>query len=233
MLSRLEPYARDRAVNVAVALVFVATNAVGYALGGAGFVREWGGSLAAIVATAFLVWKTLAYWVWMIVNAALWIVLFLDGGLPLLAWLQLSFLLFCTYGAIQWTLVRYRIGFDPRVRSDVVGCVIALAVFAWSVYAYRNMPGYTGSVWWALEVVSVVAAIAAIWFDAYRYRANWIAWTVSNLAGWPLYYHGQLWGVFAATFVYQAINVVGWVQWSRDETRLRAHAPAVAAGAAA
>jgi hypothetical protein len=222
MLVRLEPLARTRALNAVVALLFVAVNAVGYRYaGGVAFVQEWGGSLAAIVATAFLVWKTLAYWAWMIVNAALWVVLFFHDGLPVLAWLQVSFLLFCAYGAIQWTLVRYRIGFDPRVRSDVVGCALAVGVFVYSVYAYRDMPGYTGTLWWGLELGTVLAAIAAIWFDAYRYRANWLAWTASNLLGWPLFWHTRLWGVFAATFVYQAINVVGWIHWTAEERRLR------------
>jgi hypothetical protein len=232
MTTRLERYARSRVCNLAVAAAFVAANVLGYRYGGGTeFVQEWGGSLAAIIATAFLVWKTLGYWAWMMVNAALWVALFFHQGLPMMAWLQLSFLLFCFYGAVQWTLVRYRIGFDPRVRSDVVGCVIAAAVFAYSVYAYRNMPGYTGTVWWALEAGSVVAAIAAIWFDAFRYKANWIAWTVSNLAGWPLYYHTRLWGVFAATFVYQAINVVGYVHWEREERLLRARKPELVVGA--
>ena len=40
----------------------------------------------------------------------------------------------------------------------------------------------------------------------------------------PLFFHGKLWGPFVMTFVYQAINFVGWFQWVRDEQRLRAAA---------
>jgi hypothetical protein len=225
MVSRLEPFARSRRVNATVAVVFAVVTLCGYRyLGGTSFVEEWGGSLAAIVATAFLVWKTLAYWAWMVVNAGLWVALFFHDGLPVLAWLQVSFLLFCSYGALQWLLVRYRIGFDPSVRSDLAGCLIAVAVFAASVYAYRDMPGYTGTLWWALELGTVVTAIVAIWCDAFRYRANWLAWTASNLLAWPLFWHERLWGVFAATFVYQAINVVGWLHWTAEERRLRLEA---------
>jgi hypothetical protein len=125
-----------------VAAAFAAVNTVGWRLGGLGFVQEWGGSFAAVIATAFLVWKTQGYWAWMIVNAALWVALFFHLGLPMLAWLQVSFLLFCGYGAVQWALVHYRIGFDPKVRSDVVGSVLAAGVFGYSIYAYWNMPGY-------------------------------------------------------------------------------------------
>jgi len=221
MPARLELYARSPVANVAVAAAFVAVNAVGWWLGGVGFVQEWGGSFAAVIATAFLVWKTQGYWAWMIVNAALWVALFFHLGLPMLAWLQVSFLLFCGYGAVQWALVRYRIGFDPKVRSDIVGCLLAAAVFGYSVYAYWNMPGYTGSLWWALELGSVVTAIAAIWMDAFRYKLNWGAWTVSNCFSWPLFWHTGLWGPFFIGFVYQAINVVGYVEWRRSEQRAR------------
>ena len=58
MLAKLELYARSPALNLAVAATFVAVNVVGWALGGLGFVQEWGGSFAAVIATAFLVWKT-------------------------------------------------------------------------------------------------------------------------------------------------------------------------------
>ena len=43
------------------------------------------------------------------------------------------------------------------------------------------MEGYTGTLWWALEAGSVVLAIAAMWLDAFRYKANWIAWSLSNV----------------------------------------------------
>jgi hypothetical protein len=218
MVQELERYARSRAVNAAVVAVFLVVNVVGWRVaGGLAFVQEYGGSLAAVIATAFLVWKTLGYWAWMVVNAALWVFLFFHDHLPLLAWLQVSFLVFCLYGAVQWTLVTYRIGFDLRVRSDIVGCVIACLVFVYALVAYWHMPGYTGTRWWALEVGSVVTAIAAIWFDAFRYKANWIAWTASNIFGLPLFWHAQLWGVFGATFVYQAINVVGYYHWARED----------------
>ena len=94
-------------------------NLAGYAfLGGRDFVEGWGGGLAAVIATGFLVWKSQGYWAWMIVNAGLWCALFFSSGLPLLGWLQVSFLGFAAYGMLQWALVKWRIGWNPRVRSD-------------------------------------------------------------------------------------------------------------------
>jgi Nicotinamide mononucleotide transporter len=230
MIDRLGRHAHSPILHAAVAAAFAAVMVLGYiTVGGRAFVEGWGGGLAAVIATAFLVWKSQGYWAWMIVNAALWCALFFSTDLPLLAWLQVSLLLFAAYGMAQWALVKWRIGWNPRVRSDLVGTVLALGVFVYSVYAYRNIEGYTGTVWWALEAGSVLFAIAAMWLDAFRYSANWIAWTLSNVCAWPLFYTGRLWAPFATTFVYQAINVVGWVQWGRDEQRLRTRAAAAAA----
>lgn len=220
-IERFGRHAHDPRVHVAVAVAFVATMAAGHRwLGGLSFVQGWGGGLAAVVATFFLIWKSQGYWIWMIVNASLWTALFFEMGLPVLAWLQISFLVLATYGAVQWTLVRLGIGFDPRRRSDVVGSVIALGVFVYSVLAYWNLDGYRGTVWWALELGTVLLAIAAIWMDAFRYKANWIAWSLSNVLAVPLFFHGALWGPFFTTFVYQALNVAGWIQWVREEGEL-------------
>jgi hypothetical protein len=201
--------------HFAAAALFVVVNAIGYVFAdGINFVQSWGGGIAAVIATFFLVFKSQGYWAWMMVNAALWCALFFNMGLPLLGWLQVSFLIFSAYGAVQWALVKYRVGFNPRVRIDIIGSIIALGVFLVTVYAYWPINGV--GIWWALEAGSVVLAIAAMWMDAFRYRANWIAWSISNCFAWPLFYHGKLWGPFFTTFVYQAINIVGWFVWTKD-----------------
>ena len=227
MLAKLELYARSPALNLAVAATFVAINVVGWALGGLGFVQEWGGSFAAVIATAFLVWKTQGYWTWMIVNAALWVALFFHLGLPMLAWLQASFLVLSAYGMIRWALVaRWRIGY-LGTNLDRYGVLLAAGVFAWSIAAYWHMPGYALSGWWWVEFGSVATAIAAIAMDAYRYKANWIAWTLSNAFSAPLFLHGRMWGPFVTLFMYQAINVVGWFVWVGDERRIRNRADGI------
>jgi hypothetical protein len=207
--------------HAAAVLFFLLVNAVGYAFaGGLDFVQGWGGGLAAVIATFFLVWKSQGYWAWMIVNAALWCALFFHLDLPLLGWLQVAFLIFAFYGMVQWALVRWRIGWNPRIPTDAVGGALGLVFLLYALWTYRDMPGYTGTSWWWLEVVSVTAAIAAMWMDAFRYKLNWWAWSLSNLVFVPLAFHGRLWGPFVMTFVYQTVNVVGWFQWVRDEKQL-------------
>jgi hypothetical protein len=201
---------------VAAAGLFLIVNAIGYVFaGGLQFIQDWGGGLAAVIATFFLVFKSQGYWAWMIVNASLWTALFFNNDLPLLAWLQISFLIFSVYGAIQWALVKYRVGFNPRVRIDVIGSLIALGVFCVTAYVYWPRDGITN--WWALEAASVALAIGAMWMDAFRYRANWISWTLSNCCSAPVFFHIGLWGAFYTIFLYQALNVYGWIVWGRDQ----------------
>jgi Nicotinamide mononucleotide transporter len=226
ILARIDRFGREQAhrprTHVLAAVLFVLVNAAGYRFaGGLEFVQGWGGGLAAVIATFFLVWKSQGYWAWMIVNAALWCALFFHQGLPLLGWLQVAFLVFASYGLVQWMLVRSRIGWDPRVPADAVGGVLGVALLVYALVIYRDMPGYTGTGWWWLELASVAAAISAMWMDAFRYKLNWWAWSLSNAMFLPLALHGRLWGPFAMTFVYQAINVAGWFQWTRDERRLQ------------
>lgn len=216
--ARLVAWTCRRNGYIAVALGFLVLNAVGYRYaGGLAFVQGWGGGFAAVIATWYLVVKSQGYWIWMVVNAALWTALFFNMGLPMLAYLQISFLLMCTYGAIQWSLVKYDIGFRLDRRSDVVGAVIAVGVFAYSVVAYISLQGYAWTGWWWVEFGSVATAIGAIWMDAYRYRVNWILWTVSNCFSAPLFLHGRLWGPLLTIPIYQAINVWGWFVWSREQ----------------
>src|SRR5687767_11397264 len=113
MIDRVGRHVQSPLLHAAVAAAFVLISLVGYAyLGGRAFVEGWGGGLAAVIATAFLVWKSQGYWAWMIVNAALWCALFFSSGLPLLGWLQVSFLAFAAYGMLQWALVKWRIGWN-------------------------------------------------------------------------------------------------------------------------
>jgi nicotinamide riboside transporter PnuC len=220
-IDKLGAAAHDWRTHAGAVVFFLAVNGAGYALGGGiEFVQGWGGGLAAVIATVFLVWKSQGYWLWMVANASLWCALFFHEGLPILCWLQVGFLLYAAYGSAQWALHELRIGWDPRIPTDLAGAALAAGFVGFAVFQYRSMDGYAGTTWWWLELTSVVAAIAAMALDAFRYKANWIAWTLSDAAFVPLAFHGRLWGPFALTFVYQAINVAGWFQWVRDERRV-------------
>ncbi|HEU5005230.1 MAG TPA: nicotinamide mononucleotide transporter [Candidatus Saccharimonadales bacterium] len=220
---RIEEFTHNRALHISTLATFVAGNILGYLyLGGLNFVQSWGGSFAAVIATAFLVTKSQGYWFWMIVNAGLWMTLFLHQGLPMLAWLQLSILLLSIYGMARWALVSRKIIGYLGTNLDKWGVLFATVVFVASIAAYWNMPGYRLTSWWWVEFGSVATSIAAIAMDSYRYKLNWLAWTISNAFSAPLFLHGKMWGPFVTLFMYQAINVLGWFVWLNEEKNILA-----------
>jgi nicotinamide riboside transporter PnuC len=226
MLDKVSRFVNSTVYHVGIALAFLFVQVIGYFyLGGLSFVQGWGGGIAASIATVYLVFKSQGYWAWMIVNAGLWTYLFFHTGLPMLAWLQVSIMIFSVYGMIQWALVKYRIGFTPKVSSDLFGAILALGIFIYSVYAYAGMVGYAFTGYWWIEFFSVLTTVAAIWMDAFKYKTNWLFWTISNCFSFPLFLHLYLHdstyaGPFWTIFLYQTINCVGFVQWYRDEKRL-------------
>jgi len=219
----IENLTHNQNLHIGTLLVFIVGNILGYKyLGGLDFVQSWGGSVAAVIATAFLVTKSQGYWFWMMVNSGLWFSLFLHQKLPMLAWLQASLLLMSAYGMLRWARVaRKKIGYlDTSL--DRWGILIASVVFIASIIAYWNMPGYRLTFWWWLEFGSVLTAISAIAMDSYRYKLNWVAWTLSNVCSAPLFLHNRLWGPFVTLFIYQAINVLGWFVWVKEELAIKA-----------
>lgn len=228
MLDKVSRFVNSTVYHVGIAVAFVVMQLLGYLyLGGLSFVQGWGGGIAASIATFYLVFKNQGYWAWMIVNAGLWTYLFFHTGLPMLAWLQVSIMIFSIYGMIQWALVKYRIGFTPKVSSDLFGAVLALGIFAYSVYAYAGMKDYAFTGYWWVEFFSVLTSVGAIWMDAFKYKTNWMMWTISNVFSFFLFLHllhsdGAYAGPFWTIFLYQTINCIGFVRWFKDEKKLRA-----------
>jgi len=222
MLRKLDQFAHSKFYNVVVGILFALFVAIGYVFGGKNFVTEWGGGVAAAISIAALIFKTQGYWVWSIINAVLWLILFASGDTKLLAGLQVSYIIFSLYGIYQWAKVKFRIGYDKSVWSDNFGTIVSTAIFGYTLYVYHNMPGYTGTKWWWLEFLGVGISIISNWMDAFKYKTNWIGWTMTNLLFGPLFWHLGLMGPFVLTFLYQTFCIIGFYNWYKEEKRLAA-----------
>jgi hypothetical protein len=71
--ARIERVTHSPRLHVATMAGFVAVNAVGYVVGGGEFVQSWGGSFAAVIATAFLVTKSQGYQAINVVGWFVWV----------------------------------------------------------------------------------------------------------------------------------------------------------------
>jgi nicotinamide riboside transporter PnuC len=221
MLRKLDRFAHSPFYNIVVGILFAIVCGLGYKFaGGITFVEQWGGSLAATIAIAALIWKTQGYWIWSIVNAGLWLVLFFNQHLPLLAFLQIAYILFALFGLWQWANVKFRLGYNPRIRTDNLGTIIAFLICSVAVYHYWNIPGYTWSLWWWLEAGSVFIAVGANWMDAFKYKFNWVLWSMTNFLSVPLFWHQHLFVLVGFSFIWQAMDIPGYVHWWKEERRL-------------
>lgn len=220
MLTKLDRFAHSPLYNVVVGFLFTIFSGVGYYFGGQSFLTQWAGGVAAAISIAALIFKTQGYWVWSIINAVMWFFLFRSMHLPMLAGLQISYMIFSLYGLFMWATTKYRIGYDRSILKDNLGSIIALAIFTYTIVAYMRMPGYAFTSWWYVEFFGVFISIVSNWMDAFKYKTNWIGWTMTNILFAPLFYHGHLWGPFALTFLYQAFCFVGFYNWYKDEKRL-------------
>jgi len=221
MLDRLNVLAHSRLVNGIVAFLFALFSLIGYKIWGQTFLTEWAGGIAAAIGIACLVFKTQGYWAWSIVNAILWFFLFLDFHLPMLAGLQVMYIIFSLYGLTVWATTHFRIGYDVGKWKDNFGTVIGLGILGYAVYAYRNMPGYTFTNLWWLEFSGVFISIVSFWMDAFKYRTNWIGWTATNLLFGPLFYYTGLIGPLTLTFLFQGLCFVGMYRWWGDQKKAK------------
>lgn len=196
------------------ALLFGILLAVGYHYGGMNFVTVYGGSVAAVWSTVYLVYKDQMYWLWTIAYSVLWGILFYQQGLNALGAYQFITIALCFSGLTQWYLVKRGIGVNWTRQSDRWVTAVSTVAVLIAIWAYWP----TGlTIWWMLEISSVLFAVVAIWMDAFRYKMNWIMWILSNLAFWPLTVQGHLWGPFVVTFIYTAIDIVGYLHWRKEE----------------
>lgn len=211
---RYRKYVVSTVSYATTAIAFLIITGLFYHYEGLAWTAQWAGTIAAVWSTVYLVYKSQAYWPWTVAYSILWGILFFQSGLNALGAYQFITIALCVSGMVQWYLVKRGIGINwTRISDRWVTGITSLAVLI-AIYAYWPT---SANVWWFLQISSVLAAVVAIWMDAFRYKLNWIMWILSNLAFWPLTVQGHLWGPFMANFVYTAIDVVGFYHWRKEE----------------
>ena len=220
MLSKINQWAHNTYVNIGVVVAFTLFAVFGYTQLGQDFLTQWVGGVASAIAIACLIFKSQGYWFWSIVNAGLWFWLFMDFQLPMLAGLQIMYVLFSLYGLTVWATVHNRIGYDVNKWKDNFGTILGLGILAYTVYAYHDMTGYAFSKWWYFEFFGVLISIIAFWMDAFKYRTNWIGWSMTNVLFFPLFIHQGLMGPAILTILFQVLCFFGMYRWYQDQKRM-------------
>jgi hypothetical protein len=81
MIETFRKYVSNVTSYLITAVVFAITLLFFYKSYGLGFTAQWGGTIAAIWSTVYLVYKDQMYWIWTIAYSILWGILFFQSGL--------------------------------------------------------------------------------------------------------------------------------------------------------
>jgi nicotinamide mononucleotide transporter len=127
------------------------------------------------------------------------------------------YVLFSLYGLTIWATVHSRIGYDVNKWKDNFGTVLGFGILGYTVFTYRNMEGYAFTYWWYFEFFGVLISIMSFWMDAFKYRTNWIGWTMTNILFFPLFIHQGLTGPAVLTILFQVLCCFGIVKWYQDQ----------------
>lgn len=159
-------------------------------------------------------------WNWPVgnINAALFLVLFVDAKLYADSLLQVVFIVLGFYGWWQWTLGRGRPDAELPVRRTtgrewllMVG-VAAVAQAGWTAW----LAGHTDSPVPCWDASVLVLSLVAVWGQARKLLESWYVWIAVDVISVPLYINRGLRPTALLYAVFGCLCVVGWRTWNRS-----------------
>jgi nicotinamide mononucleotide transporter len=189
---------------------------------------EW---IAVVLALGYLLLAVRQHpwcWAFAIASAAIYLVLFAQGGLRMQAALQLFYVAMAVYGWRSW-------------RSRPEGGGAALAVSTWPLRRHALAIGAIVAValvnGWLLRapgtgpapyVDALVAwgSVFATWLVARKVLENWLYWIAFDAIAIGLYWHQGFHATAVLFVVYVVIAVRGYVAWRASLSQAGAGVPA-------
>lgn len=181
-----------------------------------GSVIEW---IAVVLALAYVVLATRQHrgcWYAAAASSVLYVVIFIDAGLPMQALLNGYYVAMAAYGWYAWGAEDAAGGatavctWRPATHALVMG---ALALGA-LVYA-RVLPDARGT--WIAYADAWVAAgsMVATWMMTRKVLENWLYWVLFDLVAALLYASQGLYATTGLFLVYVVLAVRGYLEWRR------------------
>jgi nicotinamide mononucleotide transporter len=179
------------------------------------------GSLAEWIAVALaLAYVLLAIrqsrWCWpsAAMSAAIYLVLFARGGLPMQAALQVFYIVMAAYGWVAWRASHGQPDELPvstwpgsRHVTALAGVALAAAVNA------RLMPGPGTALVSFTDALVAWGSVLATWMVARKVLENWLYWIVFDLVAAVLYFTQGFHATAGLFLIYVALAVRGYFEW--------------------
>jgi nicotinamide mononucleotide transporter len=150
-------------------------------------------------------------------SAAIYLVLFARGGLPMQAVLQVFYIVMAVYGWFAWRAGHGQAN-ELRVTRRTAGwhALALLAVVGVAAANARLMPGASGPVVAFSDSFVAWGSVLATWMVARKVLENWLYWIVFDAVAVGLYF-AQGFHATAGLFVlYVILAVRGYLAWRAD-----------------
>ena len=178
------------------------------------WIWDWSGSICVAISLYYLWYKRYAYWYFSNASLLPYFVLFVLLGSYMLAGLQVIYFLFGFHGLMLWW---FEDGERPSARFwRHLTTPLSLMIFLYSAYVTQ----FT-DLWAYLQFVIVAVSIMANWGTTRRYTWSWLAWLPVNVMQAFYFLNLELWALFALQFVLFSMSIKGYLEWRKDDLRLR------------
>ena len=150
-------------------------------------------------------------------SAAIYLVLFARGGLPMQAVLQVFYIVMAVYGWFAWRVDTGQARELRVTRRPVAWHAVALSAVAGAAVANAFLlPGAAGPVVACADSFVAWGSVLATWMVARKVLENWLYWILFDTVAVGLYFSQGFHATAGLFVLYVVLAVRGYLAWRAD-----------------
>ena len=167
----------------------------------------------------FSIRQNILLWLFGIINAGLYIYIFLISKFYAGAGLQVYYLFICIYGWYNWKYGNNRdttgelpvSNITRKITRDLfIICLLIFAVLSFILKNYTDSPLPLG------DSFTSSLSIIASWMLARKILEHWLLWIVVDSFSMGMYFYRDLYPTAFLYFVFTFMAITGYYQWKRS-----------------
>ena len=175
------------------------------------------GTLTGLLYIYYSTRQNILLWLFGIINAILFILVYYFAGLYAIMYLQLYYIFVSVYGWIHWTagagskdsaLAVTRLTLKAALFLGLVGAVLSCLI----ALLLKN---YTDSTIPVLDGFTTAFSIVATWMLARKILENWLIWIVVDALCCGIYIYKHLYLMTILFAVYTILALYGYYSWQK------------------
>jgi nicotinamide mononucleotide transporter len=153
-------------------------------------------------------------------SAAIYLVIFARGGLPMQAALQLFYIVMSVYGWFSWRADHGEPA-ELRIRSWPLRrhALALLAVVLVTAANVALLPAESGLLVASADALVAWGSVFAMWLTTRKVLENWLYWAVCDLVAAVLYFTQGFHATAGLFVIYVVLATRGFIAWRADLAR--------------